>query len=152
MSGGMGPDVILGRPRSSHCRGLSSPAAHHYVSVKWSRPHRWRGWDCGPRHGSDAWRGLSLPTRQCVIEGHRRGVAWGPGPDPYAHWSGYRSLGGGGLTAAGVFLCPPHTSLLRETCSVSEKLVIVTRVARSGSARSPSRAIDTCDDYSSSGQ
>ena len=25
-------------PRSSHCRGLSLPAAHPYVSVKWSRP------------------------------------------------------------------------------------------------------------------
>ena len=36
----------------------------------------------GPRHGLRRLAGSFFATRQCVIEGCRRGVALGSGPDP----------------------------------------------------------------------
>jgi hypothetical protein len=47
--------------------------------VKWSPPRAppsTDGWDYGPAVASPYRRGLSLPTRQCVTEGRRKGVGF----------------------------------------------------------------------------
>ena len=52
----------------------------------------------------------------------------GSGPDLSRDWSGYRASAVVPKLRPGSYVCPPHTSLQRETCSVSGKLVIVTVV------------------------